>query len=178
MPKATGQRKSHKPRRSGAINHQEAFLDYVRLPRGERSYTNLAELYVARKYYDTVATARSVIARWGREHRWQDRIDAAATEQAERDLREAAELDAKTFLRTSQELNSRAEFADGLHMDDLIRMRESVRKAPVKGTVEVTGKNGGPIQHDHIHRDMSAFTDDEIDALAAIAERTKAESLS
>lgn len=178
MTTRPAQPKSRKKRRSGAINHQEAFADYVRLPRPERSYTNLAQLYVERKYYDTVATARSVIARWAGEHRWQERIEAAATEQSERELREAAELDANTYLRTSQELNRRAEFVDGLHMDELVRMRESVRKPAVKGTMEVTGKNGGPIQHDHIVRDMSAFTDDEMDALAELAERKKTEALS
>ena len=39
--------------------------------------------------------------------------------------------------------------------------------------VEVTGKDGGPIKHDHVTRDMTGFSDAEIDSLAAIAERVK-----
>lgn len=40
---------------------------------------------------------------------------------------------------------------------------------------EHTGKDSGPIKHDHNHRDLSIFTDDEIANLAGVAERAKAE---
>lgn len=39
--------------------------------------------------------------------------------------------------------------------------------------IEHSGPDGDPIRHEHTHRDLSAFTDDEIDALAAMAERRK-----
>lgn len=41
-----------------------------------------------------------------------------------------------------------------------------------KSVHDLTVNHGGTITH--AHRDMSAFTDDEIDALAAVAERVKA----
>lgn len=40
---------------------------------------------------------------------------------------------------------------------------------------EHTGKDGGPIKHDHTHRDLSIFSDEEIANLATVAERAKAE---
>jgi hypothetical protein len=39
---------------------------------------------------------------------------------------------------------------------------------------EHTGKDGGPIKHDHTHRDLSIFSDEEIANLANVAERAKA----
>ena len=133
MAQAAGQRK-------GQRTAEEAFLDYVSLNRDERSLRLLAETYVDRGYYKTVGSALSVLGRWSARHRWQDRIRQAATEAAERKIQEAADLDADTFLRTSRELNRRSEHADALQMDQMIRMRESVRKPAPKGGAAVSVK--------------------------------------
>ena len=161
----------HYPKTESA-DAAQAFADYVALGKG-RTLESLQKRYKA----DTrpVPTRRlSTLKVWSSAFKWQDRIKTAVTEEAERKLEEAAQLDAETFYETSVLLNDRVKYTTRHHLDEIVKMRESVRRPPVKGTVEVTGKNGGPIQHDHIHRDMSAFTDDEIEALAAIAERTKA----
>lgn len=126
--------------RKGQRTAEEAFLDYVSIDRKERSLRLLAEIYVERGYYKKPGTALAVLNRWSAQHRWQERIRQAATEAAERKLQEAADLDADTFLRTSRELNKRAEYADALQMDQMIRMRETVRKPTPKGGTAVSVK--------------------------------------
>jgi len=59
--------------------------------------------------------------------------------------------------------------AAGEHLD---RTGSPYRKS-TDGTVTV--KHGGTVTHQHAHRDLSAFRDDEIEAMSRVAERAKAE---
>lgn len=57
------------------------------------------------------------------------------------------------------------------HLD---RTRSPYRKSQ---GLELTGEGGGPIRHEHVHRALGTFTEDEIDALAVMAERRTAGEL-
>ncbi len=150
----------------------EAFAAYVALGPG-RTLRTLADQYVQQGRYKTAATALRIFADWSVRDRWQDRIRDVLTAEAERNLEEAAMLDAATFLQSSRLLYERMQYATREHADALVKMRESVRRpAPKLGTIDV--KHSGTIKH--AHHDMSHFTDDEIDALAAIAERRMVEA--
>ncbi|MGB3327304.1 MAG: terminase small subunit [Thermomicrobiales bacterium] len=63
-------------------------------------------------------------------------------------------------------------------MDASAKMRALETLAKARGLLterkEISGPNGGPIQHSH--RDLSAFSDEDIDTLAGIAERQKSGS--
>lgn len=117
---------------------EEAFADYVAMG-ADRSLAALCARY--QNETNPVPTRRiGTLKNWSTTYNWQARIASAVTEAAERKLQEAAELDADTFLRTSQELNKRAEYADALQMDQMIRMRETVRKPTPKGGTAVNVK--------------------------------------
>jgi len=149
----------------------ECFAAYVAMG-VNRSLRKLATELVRQNQYKTETKALNSIARWSTQHNWQDRIEQAATERAERMLREAGELDADTFLRTSRHLHRQVnDFSS--YPDTVIKIRESVRKPMPKGGAQVDVVHSGTIKH--AHKDMTAFTDDEIDALATIAERRKRE---
>lgn len=150
----------------------EAFSDYVALG-PDRSLRNLAEQYVAQKRYRNATTAFNQLRRWSARDGWQDRITQAANAETERILHLASELDADTFLESSRKLNSRIHNLPDAEHDAIVRIRESVRKPGAKTVTSVDVHHSGVVKHAHM--DMSAFTDDEIDALAAIAERQKSE---
>ena len=109
----------------------ECFAAYVAMG-VTRSLRKLAAELVRHNQYKTETKALNSIARWSSQHRWQERIEQAATERSERMLREAAELDADTFLRTSRHLHRQVnDFSS--YPDTVIKIRESVRKPMPKG---------------------------------------------
>lgn len=133
MTTAHGQRKSKEAPNPRAA---EAFLDFVRLG-PKRSLPKLAELYQNRT--EPVPTKQlSRLKVWSTKYKWQERVEQVDDEEAEAELRRAARMDAQTFNRTSEELNRRSAYANGLHMDELVRMRETVRKPAPKGGTSVT----------------------------------------
>lgn len=113
-----------------------AFAAYIAMGH-RRSLANLARLLVEQNHYKTVATAKSHLATWSVKYHWQDRIAAAITEKSERMLVQASEIDAKTFLRTSELLAERIAWTDPGHIDVVIKARESVRKPAPKGSASV-----------------------------------------
>lgn len=151
----------------------EAFSDYVDLEPGKRSLRALAEIYVQQKRYRTATTAVGQLGRWSSQYQWPARIAEAVTVRVTRKLEEAAELDADTFNKTSKRLNDLVSSPGHIHPGDVTRIRESVRKPEPKPTATIDVKHSGTVKH--AHHDMSQFTDDEIETLAAIAERQLAE---
>ena len=125
-------------RRKGALTAEEAFADYVSIPRHERSYTALAEIFVSRGYYENVGTARAVIGRWASRDSWQERIRQAATERAMEQLAEADELDADTLLETAKRFNELIHSPGFFDANTLARIRDSVRKPAPKGGTSVS----------------------------------------
>lgn len=112
----------------------EAFRRYILLGHS-RSLRKLADDLTAQNYYKTSATAMAIVSNWSSKFRWQERIEQASTEQAEQMLRQAADLDADTFLLSSKLLNERMKYATRDHADAIVKWRESVRKpAPKSGT--------------------------------------------
>lgn len=88
-----------------------------------------------------------------------DRIVRARAQRARLWLGEIAQI-----ARDTRDWRAYAELLD--------RCSPTYRKS---ATLEHTGKDGGPIQH--THRDLSVFDDDEVVALAEMAERRKAGAL-
>lgn len=134
MPAASRQRKSMDDNANAAA----AFDDFVALGDG-RSLAKLADQYQS----DTEPTPTKrlrTLKEWSAKYGWVARIAEAEEHAAESKLREAARLDADTFLKTSRELNSRAAFTSAVPMDELVRMRESVRKPQPKGGTAVNVK--------------------------------------
>lgn len=145
----------------------EAFADYVELGPG-RSLSRLASVYKSSTIPTPTKTLRTLTG-WSSKYQWQARISEAVTQAVTRKLELAAELDADTFLKTSERLNETVSGPGFIGPADVTRIRESVRKPEAKTTVDVT--HSGTIKH--AHRDMSQFTDEEIDTLAEIAKRQK-----
>lgn len=148
----------------------QAFADYVQLG-PKRSLETLAAAYRISTEPAPTLHLRT-LKEWSAKYRWQERIREAVTEATTKALEEAAELDAATFLETSRRLYGLITGTEHIHPQEVVRVRESVRKPEPKSTVDV--RHTGTIKH--AHHDMSAFTDDEIVTLAAIAERQKAEA--
>ena len=146
----------------------EAFAEYVKLG-PKRSQVLLAENLHRQGRYKSVVSALGSISKWSVKYQWPARISEAVTEAVTRKLERAAELDADTFERSSERLNELINLPGHMHPGDVTRIRESVRKAEPKATVDVT--HSGTIKH--AHHDMSQFTDEEIDTLAEIAKRQK-----
>ena len=150
----------------------QAFADYVAMLPGKRSLDALAEQYKSStKPVPTKHASR--LRYWSSKYQWQARISEAVTQAVTRKLELAAELDADTFLKTSERLNETISTPGHMHPADVTRIRESVRKPEPKAAASIDVTHSGTIKH--AHHDMSGFTDDEIDALAEIAERQKAE---
>ena len=149
----------------------EAFADYVSIG-PQRSLEALARRYqTSTEPVPTKQLSRLKI--WSSKYQWQTRIPAAVTEITELKLKQAAELDADTFVETSRRLNSLVHSPGHMHPGDVTRIRESVRKPEAKNVSSIDVRHTGTVKH--AHHDMSTFTDEEIDTLAAIAERQKAE---
>ncbi len=112
----------------------QAFADYVAMG-SSRSLRKLADRLVQQNVYKTSTAAMRSLAMWSSHYDWQDRLANAATERSDAMLKEAAELDADTFVKTSKKLN--AEVENSLEPETIIKIRESVRKPAPKGTTSV-----------------------------------------
>ena len=150
----------------------EAFREYVELG-PDRSHKKLARRFLAEGRYKSFDSAIGSISKWSAKYSWPARISMAVTESVTRKLEQAAELDADTFLKTSQRLNDLVNSPGYIDPGNVTRVRESVRKAESKSVASIDVRHSGTVKH--AHHDMSTFTDEEIDTLAAIAERQKAE---
>lgn len=123
------------PRESAAA--KEAFSAYI-AQGPDRSLRKLAAEFVRHNHYKSETQAFNALARWSTAHRWQDRIDHAATVRSEALLTQAAELDADTFIRTSRQLNERVQTQSPIAVEPMLRIRESVRRPAPKGAAAVT----------------------------------------
>lgn len=104
----------------------QAFQDYLAMGAG-RSLRKLAAVYVEHGYHKTASTAFTILKNWSIAHGWQDRLTEAINERSAALLAEASELDADSFLLTSRLLNQRLAYADPLHVDTVVKIRETVR---------------------------------------------------
>lgn len=109
-----------------------AFAAYIRMGPG-RSLRALAHALVEQNQYKTSTTALGILNNWSTKYRWQERIAAAVTEKSERMLAQASEIDAATFLRSSELLHERLGLTLALDTDHVVKVRESVRKPAPKG---------------------------------------------
>ena len=117
---------------AGSAKAEAAFADYVALGPG-RTLRALADRYAQQNRYKTASTALGILSNWSVKYAWQQRIADASSARAEQLLREAADLDAETFLASSRLLNQRMRYATRDHADAIVKMRESVRKPQPKG---------------------------------------------
>lgn len=105
----------------------EAFALYVGMGPG-RSLVNLAHILTEQNWYKTAATAKRIVSDWSVKYRWQERLSAAITAKTEAALAKAIEIDAQSFLRTSQLISRQLSATDPAQVDVVIKMRETVRK--------------------------------------------------
>lgn len=134
-----------------------------------RSLRALHERY-CQQDADKVPTRRfETLADWSVKYHWQERIEHAASDRAQRLLEEAAELDADTFLQTSRLLNERVKWTDAGHIDVVIKMRESVRKPAPKGGTSVNVKVSVELRQ--MAEQLAAQLDCDAEELIADAER-------
>lgn len=149
-------------------NVAEAFDEYVELG-PKRSYRALAEKFRLQTDPKPPTKRLKTISDWAVKFQWQMRLGEAINKNTQKKLERANELDADTFLHSSEKLNDAIKNASDPR--EIVSIRESVRKSEPKTSVDVT--HSGTIKH--AHHDMSGFTDEEIDTLAEIAKRKKAE---
>jgi hypothetical protein len=114
------------------VKAAEAFAAYVGMGPG-RNLRALAAILAEQGHYKTATTALGQLARWSSEHRWQERLAAAVTAKTEDALAKAAEIDAQSFLRTSEMIAERLAMTTPMMLDVLVKTRESVRKPEPKG---------------------------------------------
>jgi hypothetical protein len=126
--------KSAQPRETGSA--AEAIDDYVDLGPG-RSLRILHERYLSDP--DAAPTRRlKTLKDWSVKYNWQARIRDAATARSTEKLEQAADLDADTFLKSSVILNNSLDTQSPPEVDDVVRIRESVRKQALKGGASVS----------------------------------------
>lgn len=171
MAEQAEQPKPKDKRRTPDATGPELFAAWI--DAGTPKYREFATVLHNQGRYKSVATAFSSICAYSGRDKWQDRKANALDEAAEAKLKEAATIDADSFLRSSKVINDRLKMATREHADVIVKMRESVRRPTVKTTTDVNVKHTGTVTHNH--RDLSMFTDDEIASMAALAERRKAE---
>lgn len=109
----------------------EAFAAYVGMGPG-RSLRGLAHLLAEQNVYKNSTAALRVLAQWSVRYRWQERLAAAITAKTEEALAKAAEIDAQSFLRSSELIAARISTVDALQVDAVIKMRETVRRPEPK----------------------------------------------
>jgi hypothetical protein len=71
---------------------------------------------------------------WSVRYGWQARLSSAVTALAESRLEQAAEIDARSFLRTSELIEERLDYTSPLQLDAIIKARETVRKPSAKSS--------------------------------------------
>ncbi len=110
-----------------------AFRDLIerKMRHGDATLTGLIASYRART--EPVPTRQlSTLKKWSAEYGWRERIARAETEAAEQALADAAIIDAETFLKSSKLLAERMNLSTPLHVDAVVKIRESVRKPPAQ----------------------------------------------
>jgi len=115
---------------------EQAFADYVAMG-PSRSLRALAEAYQGGIKPAPTRKLRT-LAEWSTRYRWQERIAKAVTELTEAKMREAAELDAASFLRTSEVIAAISVLMMQNPLDvsvaDVVKLRESVRRPVASST--------------------------------------------
>lgn len=114
----------------------EAFAAYVAMGPG-RSLRALAHLLVERNLYKNSSSAVRTIQEFSTRYHWQERLAAAITARTEEALAKAAEIDAQSFLRTSELLAKRLATTDPAQLDAVVTIRQSVRKPEPRGGANV-----------------------------------------
>lgn len=108
-----------------------AFAAYVEMGVG-RSLRNLARQMVEQGYYETATTALKVLGGWSSKHAWQARLSAAITAKTDEALAKAAEIDAASFLRTSELVAERLSYTSPVDTNTVLAIRSAVRKPEPK----------------------------------------------
>lgn len=103
----------------------------------KRSIRSLAAQLVRENLYKNSASAERVLNTWSSDYQWQSRIAIAATALADARLEQAAELDAASFLKTSEIIAERLAYTTHDNIDTVIDMRQAVRKPTPKGGVAI-----------------------------------------
>ena len=108
-----------------------AFSDYLALG-PSRSLRALHAVYCRQSAHKAPTRRLETLAEWSVRYRWQERLSGAITAKTEEALAKAAEIDAQSFLRTSELLADRLTLATPLHTDMLVQIRAAVRKPEPK----------------------------------------------
>lgn len=115
----------------------EAFDLYVAMGH-RRSLRSLADDMVRRNFYKSSTVAFRQLGEWSSKYGWLDRISASVTALAEARLERAAELDAESFLKTSEIIAERLAYTTRDNIDTVLNMRQAVRKpTPKQAAVNV-----------------------------------------
>lgn len=149
----------------------EAFERYLAMG-PKRSIRALAERDAAQNLYKNATAAHRVYADWSVKYRWRTRLAEAASVRTERLLGEAAELDADTFRLTSEKLHERmGMMTPALHLDAIVKLRESVRKPAQKGAGTVAVSVSVSVEIRRLAEQVAADAGLDPDAVVAEAER-------
>jgi hypothetical protein len=109
----------------------ECYAVYVSLG-PKRSFAKTADALIANGHNGKRAAIIRQLERWSSRYLWQERLTATITALMDARLEQAAEIDAQSFLRTSEEIAARLEWTTPEHIDTVLKMRESVRKPVAK----------------------------------------------
>ena len=115
-----------------------AFRDLIerKVRHGDSTLTGLIASYRART--EPVPTRQlSTLKKWSAEYGWRERISRVEAEAAEQALADAAIIDAATFLKSSRLLAERMNLSTPLHVDAIVKIRESVRKPQLTNSAGV-----------------------------------------
>lgn len=116
----------------------QAFDDFVALG-PTRSLRKLYERYRQQTVSKPPSSRLETLFEWSTKYGWQDRIASAVTALAEARLEMASEIDAGSFLKTSELIAERLTWTTPHHLDSILDIRSAVRKPATKGaTVTVT----------------------------------------
>ena len=143
-----------------------------------RSLRQLAENDLAAGFTESkLNTYHQQLKDWSTEHAWQDRLKERVSEDAEinreqnreradkhrQRLLTAIEVDCTRLLKRLQESPGELLADDASALERLTKLYYQLAEQPLADRHELTGKGGGPIEHEHKHDHLS--TED----LAAIA---------
>ena len=111
----------------------EAFDDFVSLG-PSRSLRKLIASYRQRSANESPTVRFETLAEWSSRYQWQDRLVSATTALTEARLECAAELDAGSFLKTSELIADTLAYTTRHNLDAVLAIRQAVRKPTPKGT--------------------------------------------
>lgn len=168
-----------KTQRAMTLKAAEAFAAYVAMP-PKRSYRKLADALVQQGFYKNATSALRTIAKWATDYAWQDRLANAVTDLTRQRLEQAAEIDADTYLVTSEKLRARLDYTDPLQVAVVLDIRAAVKPPATKAEVSGTVRHQHEHEHSgvvkHAHHDLSGLSDDQLDALIAFQRSRLAEA--